>query len=1185
MTGPDVDFEIDGPLPRGGMTIEASAGTGKTFALADLATRFLAETDISASELLIVTFTRAATNELRGRVRDRLIEVAEHLGRDMVAAGDDKVIQHLASSDVAIRLGRLRTAITDFDATTIATIHGFATQVRGALGESAHIDPDARFVDESDELIDQTCADVLAAAAASGCPATDLPSLADLRAATARASGRPDIVLEPRSEAQGATAAQVVMRELVDQSVLGLGERLRRSGTLSFDSVLTELCDALTGPRSEAAVAALRSRFKVALIDEFQDTDPVQWRIFRRLFGEAEGTTLVLVGDPKQAIYGFRGGDVATYISAVRDDVVIQRRTMQFNWRSDAAVLRSLDALFAGATFGDPTIRFVPVAAASAVQVRRLHHDDGGPLPALSLRLAVGAGIDRTRGSSEVVVGAAVRAVMGDLAVQVRELLEHGLIPTGSEAEPTRRVRPGDIAVLVNRNDECTAAQETLITQGVPAVVAQGGSVLRSPAAEQMRWLLHAMARPSDGRRVRMYALSWFGGWSAEMVADVTDPQLVTMQEDLRQWSERLATHTVADVLAQIWSTSGVQATVLGGPDGDRNMTDLDHLAELLHGGSVNGRANVAALLAALDRDPDSTGDPDADRDLTARRIESEAEAVQVMTIWTAKGLEFPVVCAPVLWRWTGTKDPVIYVDPVTGVKTFDLAQGSSWPNEDGAKARKEMAAAEMTGERLRLLYVALTRARHQTIVWWANAQHSSKTALARILFARDAEGIDPVTYAGTTVPIPGDDAIVDSLAPLVDASDGTVAVAAVDDQPPPGPRWLGNAAADDPPSLDVAPFTAAPDRSKRRWSFSAITDQAFVTTADPYDVSLGDVGSADEGGVEGTDEELDQERAAFESSGREGPSVQEGRPDPVGGGLAAAPDDSGHGGALTRLPAGAAFGTLVHTVLERTDFRAGHGELAALLGENIDRRLTWAPVDLTPTGEEGSTAEEGRRLLISGLADALHTPLGSLGADQCLGDIGSGNMLREVSFDLRLGEAGRPAVVADIGRLAVDHLPSRDPLVPWATGLATGAIDVTLAGHLTGSIDLILRVDDGGGPKFVVADYKTNALSGRGQMPDARDYHPARLVAAMTEHDYPLQALLYSVALHRYLRWRLDGYQPDTHLGGALYLFLRGMTGPTTPVSDAGQPYGVFGWPLPSALVVALSELLDGRLHAELAW
>jgi exodeoxyribonuclease V beta subunit len=1170
-------FAVDDPLPRGGLAIEASAGTGKTTALADLATRFLAESGVATSELLIVTFTRAATNELRTRVRNRLIEVADRLeeddpttattGRGEVDPPDDPVVRLLASRDRTMHTRRLRSAAVEFDAATITTIHGFAVQVRSALGESVGIDPEVKLVDEGDQIVMQTCADVLAAASASGRPAVDLPTLSELGTATMKAASRPDMVLEPQTADQCATPAQLTLRLLVEQSVFRLDDRRRRQGTASFDSVLVDLCRALTGPGSEAAVESLRRRYRVALIDEFQDTDPVQWRIFERLFGEPKaGTTLVVVGDPKQAIYGFRGGDIETYIHAVKDLELLERRSMHANWRSDVAALTALDALFAGATFGDPSIRYVPVTAARPAQHRRLRDGSGAPLPPLSLRLAIDPGIRRTRNrtSSEVVVAAGARAIEEDLVARVRDLLDHATIPSAGEDGPPRPVRPKDIAVLVNRNEECTAVQSALADQGVPAVVAHGGNVFRSPAAQQMRWLLHAMGRPSDPRRARTYALSWFGGWSAAELDSSVDADLASLQEDLRTWSERLATHSVAEVLAQVWATSGVAAKVLAGRDGDRNMTDLEHVAELLHGSTPDGRAHVAGLLAFLDGAPDAPGDTDVDADITARRVESDAEAVQIMTVWTAKGLEFPIVCLPTLWRWQGHNDPVIYVDPDTGRRTFDLARGTTWPSDEEAKARKERAAREMAGERLRLLYVALTRARHQTIVWWANGQNSGRTALARVLFARKAEGIDPDAYQASAVAIPADDDIVESLAPLVEASGSTVAVHAVGSRTPDDERWSGGRDPSTDTPLCAANFTARLDRSPRRWSFSAITDEPAVAGADPFDPSAGDSGAADE--------RLGQEVGAPSVSGVSGDDAPA---------LAEAVGIDGSESALFELPAGARFGTLVHAVLEAIDFSVGPGLLESALGAGIDRQLARQPMDLTPSA--GGTAAGGRSLLIQGLTAALRTPLGPLCAHRRLVDLPPVDLLREVSFDLRLGQGVRRPTVRDVGKVVVAHLRPDDPLVEWADRLATIPTDLVLTGHLTGSIDLVLRIDDEIGPsRFVVADYKTNALTLPSRTGRVGDYGPTRLSEAMASHDYPLQALLYLAALHRYLRWRLRDYRPTLHLGGAVYLFLRGMTGP----SDGGttEPAGVFSWPVPPALVVALSDLLEGRPVGESA-
>ena len=173
--------------------------------------------------------------------------------------------------------------------------------------------------------------------------------------------------------------------------------------------------------------------------------------------------------------------------------------------------------------------------------------------------------------------------------------------------------------------------------------------------------------------------------------------------------------------------------------------------------------------------------------------------------------------------------------------------------------------------------------------------------------------------------------------------------------------------------------------------------------------------------------------------------------------------------------------------------------------------------------------------------------------------------------------------ILSALGAFALAGLRAAEPAEekenPEEFSRVRGLFDVDLAGHLTGSIDAVFRVTDPttGRPRFVAVDYKSNVLRGPDGVARTADYAPARLPAAMADHHYPLQALIYLVVVHRYLRWRLPDYDPTVHLGGAAYLFVRGMTGPDTPVVD-GQPHGVCSWPVPPALVVALSDLLDGR-------
>jgi exodeoxyribonuclease V beta subunit len=268
----------------------------------------------------------------------------------------------------------------------------------------------------------------------------------------------------------------------------------------------------------------------------------------------------------------------------------------------------------------------------------------------------------------------------------------------------------------------------------------------------------------------------------------------------------------------------------------------------------------------------------------------------------------------------------------------------------------------------------------------------------------------------------------------------------------------------------------------------------------------------------------------------------------------------------------GATFGSLVHAVLEHAD-PAAPDFRAELLAHIIEQRVWW-PVDVD--GEE--------------LADALvavcASPLGPLAAEVTLMDVGVGDRLTELDFELPLAggdDASYPASDVRLGDLAPllrRHLAVGDPLLGYADALDQDPelAGQLLRGYLAGSIDVVMRVPVDGSTRYLTVDYKTNWLGDLGAPLTARDYRPSVLAEAMGHSDYPLQALLYTVVLHRYLRWRLPGYDPAEHLGGVLYLYLRGMCGPETPRVD-GMPCGVFSWQPPVGLVEDLSALLDGRL------
>ena len=1134
MTETDI-FSPVGPLPEGRVTIEASAGTGKTYTLAGLVVRYVAEAGVPVEKLLIVTFTRAAAAELRDRVRSRLGEAVAALRAPMETVDGDDLLALVASTDRKRRLARLEQALVDFDAATITTIHGFAQQVLRTLGSAASGDLDASLLDNTPELLGSVCADVLAAESFAADPtaANVLPSLKELTGIAARVLANPGIHLVPEPDAD-TTPAAARLRRLVDLVVEGIHHRRRAAGTLSFDDLLTQLRDALD---NDAAAAILRRRFQVALVDEFQDTDPVQWSIFSKMFAASgEDTTLVLVADPKQAIYAFRGANVHTYLEAAHEEGT-KRSTLGTNWRSDGALLAALERVFSGVTFGDPRIGFVPVKASEQNEGLRMTSRDGAVLPALGVRLALGEDLARTA-SGPIQVDAAQAAVARDLALQVHELLDSARLPASGE-RPERALEPKDIAVLVGQHNESEIIQRALRSRGIPAVTTRGDSVLRSPAAMQWRWLLNALVRPSDPTRARSAALSWFFGWSVGELDAADDLALSDVQNQLDSWSKTLAAHGAVALCARIWSENGVAARVLAANDGDRNFTDLDHVASLLQAATTGRRPTPAGLLTLLDQLEGETPD-DPENDITARQVESDAEAVQIMTVYVAKGLEFPVVCVPTMWRsGHATAHEIVYQDPITGWRTFDVANGAGWPTVEEAAERKALANDEALGESLRLLYVALARAEHQTILWWTRSHKSELTGLARLLFARKDGEIDAELFTGERLALPPDrhaaPVVMDAFAPAGDA----VAVAVTGAANEPVRTWLSHAPTKQETDLELAVLHNVPDRAYRRWSFSAMAARARDAEADVAEYS-----------EESPDSEVSDEAVGLAPRADEAVGAPPGASDlPLGG-----------------IPGGAQFGTLVHEVLEEVDFAAL--DLEAQLRASIEEKLRWNPWPVEPA------------TLVAGLTAVIETPLGPPFDTRRLRDLPRGERLNELDFELRLAGRGRRATDRDIGAVVLAHMPLDDPLRSWAERLCSGLFSVELAGHLTGSIDMVarLRADENGhqSSRFVVIDYKTNVLGQPDSLPQGSDYHPDRLAAAMAEHHYPLQALLYSVALHRYLRWRVPSYDPATHLGGIAYLFVRGMAGAATPLVG-GRPHGIFHWRVPPRLVGDLSDLLDG--------
>src|SRR4051794_28150964 len=767
--------------------LEASAGTGKTYTIAALAARYVAE-GTPLERLLLVTFTRMATGELRDRVRERLVATERALARVLDGAprdGLDDVTRLLASQDVARRRARLVQALADFDASTIATTHGFCQEVLAGLGVAGDLEPDAGLVEDASDLLGEVVDDLYVRRYMED---EDAPRITRAEAwqianETIRNPGAPIEPAQLAGESLPAIRARLARRVRSE-----LEARKRAQSIITYDDLLTRLRDTLAEHPD-----ALRGRYDVVLVDEFQDTDPIQWEILERAFGDV---TLVLIGDPKQAIYAFRGADVYSYLRAA--ETARERATLSVNRRSDQGLIAAYDAMFGGAQLGHPGIVYLKVRGVS----ERRREVPGAPLRIRVVDRADPA-IEKTR-QGFAGLNSAREYVARDVAADLVRLFASG-------------VAPGEVAVLVRTNRHARFVRDALEAVDVPSVINGAGSVFGTPAAREWLRLLEALERPASSVRARAATMTSFMGWSAERVASASEEEWEDVHRRLHAWAAVLRRRGVASLIETITLIERLPGRVLGVEDGERALTDLRHIGQLLHGAASAERLGTAALTVWL---RERVGDADQEgEEERLQRLESDAAAVQVLTVHRSKGLEFPVIYVPYLWEptWVDEKPcPIVFHDPAAGYRrTIDVGlEGPAY------QQHKAQAIEEQRGEDLRLAYVALTRAKHQAVVWWAGTWSSRDSALSRLVLARDASG--HVASSGPRPP--SDDAAIARFEALAASAPGCVSVERT--------RRLGLAAGWRPPlpaalDLEASAFARELDRRWRRTSYSDITAAA----------------------------------------------------------------------------------------------------------------------------------------------------------------------------------------------------------------------------------------------------------------------------------------------------------------------------------------------------------------------
>jgi exodeoxyribonuclease V beta subunit len=1124
-------FDLCDELPSGTTVLEASAGTGKTYTIAALTARAIAEGAVELGQLLLVTFGRMATNELRLRVRERLLSVENCLADAVAQRVPAKALSPLEAmlstgppEELACRRQRVSRALADFDAATIATTHEFCLQMLDGLGVLGDREPHATVVEHISDLTREVTTDLyLRRYATNGSP----PPM------------RYDEALEIANQAVEAVHARLVPAGHAADDPSGSGERVafatavrreverrkRASQLFTYDDMLTRLRDALAHPEhGTAAAERLRQRYRIVMVDEFQDTDPIQWDILRRAFHRH--TRLILIGDPKQAIYAFRGADVFSYLDAVQQ--ADQVMSLAVNRRSDQALVAALDVLLGGAALGDERIVVRTVTADH--QQRRLSAPAGNHEVVTPLRVRVmphQADVEKVPS-----VGTIRPLIADDLVIDITALLGSGAqLLEGGRSRP---VQPSDIAILVRKNERGEAIRDRLIAAGVPAVMHGASSVFASPMAQDWLTLLLALEQTRQ-QSVRQAALTCFFGWTFADLAAADEESLIALTQRVRWWGKVLQTRGVAALLETATTDERIPERLLNLRGGERMLTDLRHLGQSLHAAMTSAQLGVGALvewLRARIADAHETGISEA-----TRRLETDAEAVTILTVHRSKGLEFPIAYLPEAWdRHINSFDDgrILRLHEPTATSIGECVLDVGGRHGPARPERFSHCRDEESGEDLRLLYVALTRAKCQVVTWWAPSFNTPGSALHR-LASRD----------------PGDTAIPRASYPLNGDPFGSRDLGpgfSIEEMTPREPtQWQQIAEA--PLVLGVRSFDRELDLAWRRTSYSALTAAAHGAEAPmPAVSSEPDLRREDDESVPGTSTVT---RTEIGSNPAEGGFDQ---PSP-----------------MHQLPSGVEFGTAVHAVFERVDSTAV--DLPAALRQACAVTLA-----------QGPAAEMTVDELVSAMLPAFRTPLGPLAQELRLCDIPRTDRLAELSFEYPL--AGGDTTTADItlsmvGPLLRGHLLPSDPLAGYPDLLDDQALNTqALRGYLTGSIDAVLRIRSGNRPpRYLVVDYKTNWLGAfDGEVLKLGDYAPARMAEAMMSAHYPLQALLYTVALHRLLRWRQPGYDPAVHLGGVLYLFVRGMAGPDTPRVN-GTPCGVFGWRPSPALVIELSELLDGVL------
>ncbi|MBI1310521.1 AAA family ATPase [bacterium] len=931
------------------------------------------------------------------------------------------------------------------------------------------------------------------------------------------------LALAPAIERLRTELQRELLASVARETRRNVDRQKRERGIMSFGDLLHQVDAALDGPQGELLLGQLRERYHVALVDEFQDTDPVQFRIFSRVFHEAatvdaglgeSARAFVMIGDPKQSIYRFRGADLQAYLQAARQTPVDNRHSMGTNWRTDRSLVDAVQRIFetSGDPFLDDEITVPPVGARfddrlaeqSALIVTLIPRpddvDDGKPR------------------SKDDALDAAARRVAADIAAQLGSRQ-----PIPQKNGSLRPVRASDIAVLARNGFHLRAVQAALRDLRIPSVLQTDDSVYSSDEAEALCHVLRAVLLPGSPTLLANALQTPVFGKTASQLAELAHDadQLADYSERFRDWHLTWHRDGVMVMWRRLLDDQNTIVRLAGLISGERQITNLLHLGELLHRYAAENHAGPDALLRWFES---QVNDPQPRDDEAQLRLETDADAVQLCTIHKSKGLEWPIVYCPTLWAY---RDPdwrrpnVLLSRAGAGDSTLEIPEidvGSELLDDRIAKNISQEFAEER-----RLLYVALTRARHQCHLHWIAARDAFRSALGQII----AEGHSPTGKES-------DDEIETLLQ-----------------------RWLRRLNVprtelrgvdfEVPNVVDSGSDGGRVTKSIAHWSRRPITRRTIDAAAQTSFTALS---------------------RSFDAAGSGGPADRDAEPaGRLATELLTVNNDSEL--PLARMPGGVDIGSLVHDVFESV-LTAGWDSIRcdSALVDHVENRLA----EQMPRVQ---LDDRWRTPLAAAMTRCLTQPLADMDGSLRLIDVPRRKLACELPFVLscgdwaltssRGGQSGSGFRTEALANALTDGGAHGD--AAFGAMLSEYAPRVRLMnaplarGFLSGFVDLIVEHDG----RWYLIDYKTNQLG-----PNVEHFGLPALREAMIEHDYLLQLLLYCVALQRHLKRRLPGFNWERDFGGVLYLFVRGFA------ENAPAESGIFAARPDAALIDRLSRVLS---------